>query len=144
VSRRSLVVLLALSAALNLSFLAGFAYVRHQLRGLQTRAGRAEWAARRLDLDERQREAFLRDHERWRSELARVARARQAETDAFWREAVRDDPDRAAVQARLTPLLEAQREATVSGVDQLLRLFRGLTRAQREALAEMLRKNQEP
>jgi hypothetical protein len=137
-------VLLTLSVALNVSFLAGFLYVGHELRGLRTPEGRAEWAARRLGLDETRREAFLREHARWRGELARIQQARKPEADAFWREAVRDDPDQPAVQERLVPLLQAQRDATVSGVDHLLRLFRGLTRAQREALADMLRKTEEP
>jgi hypothetical protein len=144
VSRRALTVLLTLSVALNVSFVGGFLYVGRELRRLQTREGRAEWAARELALAGAQREAFLREHARWRGELARVQEARKSQMDAFWREAVRDDPDRAAIQERLAPLLEAQRDTTVSGVDHLLRLLRELTPAQREALSEMLRKAEGP
>jgi hypothetical protein len=143
-SRRTQSVLLTLSVALNASFLAGFLYVGRELRGLRTREGRAEWAARSLGLDEAQRDAFLREHAAWRAELDRMAQSRKAESDAFWREAVRDGADPAAVRARLEPLLDVQRQATVSGVDHLLRLFRGLTPAQRESLADMVRRRGEP
>jgi uncharacterized membrane protein len=136
--------LLILSLALNVSFVGGFLYVGRQLRGLQTRAGRAEWAAGQLGLAASQRDAFLRQHAQWRAEIARVQQLRQAESDAFWREVVRDDPDRAAVERRLAPLLDAQRQTTISGVEHLLHLFRGLTKPQREALAEMLRKTEQP
>jgi hypothetical protein len=142
-SRRLLSILLALSVALNVSFVAGFLYVGRQLRALETSHGRAEWAARKLGLDGADREAFLSRHTGWRLELERIQRERKAERDAFWQEAVKDDADRGAIQARLVPLLAVQREATVSGVDHLLRLFGTLTLPQRQALVKMLRQKEE-
>jgi hypothetical protein len=135
--------LLVLSVALNLSFVAGFLYVGRQLRALETREGRAAWAARRLHLDETQREAFLRQNAAWRSEVERRQRQHQAERDAFWKAAVEEGADPAAVRARLLPLLDVQRDAATSGIDHLLRVFATLTPAQRQALVEMLRKKEQ-
>jgi uncharacterized membrane protein len=143
-NRRWTSILLAVSLVLNVSFVAGFLYVGRQLRALETRQGRAEWAARRLRLDPTQRRAFLQQHAAWRAELEAVQRRHQAETDAFWQEAVKDGADPAAVEARLRPLLEAQREATSGGVVHLLRVFATLTPAQRQALVELLRKKEQP
>ena len=142
-SRRLLSILLVLSVALNVSFVAGFLYVGRQLRALETSQGRAEWAAKKLGLHGAERQAFLSRHAGWRLELDRIQRERKAERDAFWQEAVKDDADRSAVQARLVPLLAVQREATVSGVDHLLRLFGTLTLPQRQALVKMLRQKEE-
>ena len=142
-SRRLLSILLAFSVALNVSFVAGFLYVGRQLRALETREGRAEWAARTLRLDGARRQAFLDAHAAWRSEIEQFQRGRRTEMDAFWQEAVKDGADRAAVQARLLPLLEAQREATISGIDHLLRIFGTLTAEQRQRLVETLRRKQE-
>ena len=142
-TRRVSAVLLALSVALNVSFVAGFLYASRQLRALETREGRAEWAARRLRLDGAQRQAFLRQSAAWRAEVERVERRHQAERDAFWRAATADGADPEAVRARLQPLLELQRQVATSGVDHLLSVFATLTPAQREALAEMLRKKEQ-
>ena len=141
-SRKPTTVALILSLGLNVSFVAGFLWVGHTLRKLDTMAGRAEWGARKLRLDDAQREAFFRLHGDWRSTLRRIHDERKAEVDAFWTEAVKDDADPEAVRARLAPLLEAQRQATAQGTEHLLRLFRLLTPAQRDALVEMIRKKE--
>jgi Spy/CpxP family protein refolding chaperone len=141
-SRRLLSILLAVSAALNVSFLAGFLYVGRQLRALETWEGRAVWAARSLRLDDVQRQSFLRQSSAWRSQVEQVRREHQAEADAFWQEVVKDGADPAAVRARLLPLLETQRQAATDGVEHLLRVFDTLTPGQRQALVEMLRKKE--
>jgi hypothetical protein len=135
-------VFLAVSVALNVSFVAGFLYVGRQLRALETREGRAEWAAGRLRLDRTQRQAFLREQAAWRSEVEEVQRRHRAEMDAFWQEAVKDGADPGSLRARLLPLLDAQRQAAADGVDDLLRVFATLTPAQRRALVEILRKRE--
>jgi hypothetical protein len=142
VSRRTTSILLAVSVALNVSFVAGFLHVGRQLRALETRQGRAEWAARRLRLDAAQRAAFLRQDAAWRTQLDAVRLRHRAEADAFWDEVVKDGADPAVVRARLLPLLERQREASSQGVDHLLQVFAGLTPAQRQALVGLLRQRE--
>lgn len=142
-SRRVLIGLLAVSVALNASFVGGFLYYRHVLRTLETPEGRANWVARRFQLDQAQRDGVSRVSEEWRSLLARVQRDRGAEIEAFWTEVVKDDPDVESLRAKLEPLLEAQRQTTVEGVERMVRIFRLLPPPQRRELAEMLKKRKD-
>jgi Spy/CpxP family protein refolding chaperone len=142
-TRRVTPILLALSVALNVSFVAGFIFAARQLRALETREGRAEWAARRLRLDDAQRESFLRLQGAWRSEVDQVRRRHQAEMDAFWQAAVQDGADAAALRAQLLPLLDAQRQTAADGIEHMLRVLATLTPEQRQKLVEMLRKREQ-
>jgi uncharacterized membrane protein len=135
-------VLLSLSVALNVSFLAGAFWVHRTLRSLETAEGRARWAAREVGLDRAQREEFLRLQREWNEVAQRMRSEKRAEADAFWSAALAERPDAAALRARLEPLLEAQRDGAVQGLDHLLRVFRVLSPDQRLALVELLRRKE--
>lgn len=141
-NKKVLSALLAVSVALNVSLVAGALYARHALRKLETAAGRAEWAARKLELDAAQREAFLRLQTEWRATLRQVRDEHGAEIGVFWAEALEDAPDRQVLQGRLEPLLHVQRQTTVRGVDHLLRLLETLTPPQRRKLVELIRRKE--
>lgn len=132
--------LVLLSVCLNVSFVAGFLYTRRALRKLETAEGRAEWAARKLGLDEGQRRAFGELHGEWRAVLEKVQREHGAEIEAVWAEAVKENPEPEALRARLEPLLDAQRRTTVQGLEHLVRVFKVLKPAQRRALVDMIRR----
>lgn len=128
--------LLALSLALNLSFVAGFFHVRNVLRQLETPGGRARWAADRLKLDRSQRGTFEQVTTERLEKLRALQRAHARELDAFWAEIV-EDPRAARIS--LERLLEVQRTVTVQSVDDLRLILEVLSPEQRRALVRMIR-----
>ena len=131
-------ILLALSVALNVSFVAGFLHVRGVLRKLQTPEGRAEWAADRLKLDGPQKATLERVSREWTLKMRQLQQAHADDLDAFWAEMIRGE-DKPVTRADLERLLEVQRTATVRSVEDLHRVWRSLNPDQRQALVRMIR-----
>ncbi len=131
-------ILLALSVALNVSFVAGFLHVRSVLRSLQTPEGRAQWAADRLKLEGPQRATLQRVSREWTLKMRELQQAHADDLDAFWAEMVRGE-ETAATRASLERLLEVQRTGTVRSLEDLRRILKDLNPDQRQALVRMVR-----
>ena len=131
-------ILLALSVALNVSFVAGFLHVRSVLRKLQTPEGRVQWAADRLKLEGPQRATLERVGREWTLKMRQLQQAHADDLDAFWAEMIRGE-DKPMAGAELERLLEVQRTGTVRSVEDLGRILKVLNPDQRQALVRMIR-----
>jgi Spy/CpxP family protein refolding chaperone len=136
--RRMPWILLALSVALNVSFVAGFVYTGNLLRRLQTHEGRTQWAADRLKLDPVRREQFERLAEQWRNEMRARQDKNRAELAAFWAEMLGERRDREKILKMVEQAFPAQNQALLSSVDYLIWIFDLLTPEERKALAKMI------
>ena len=131
-------ILLALSLALNVSFVAGFVHTRSALRGLQTREGRTRWIADRLKLEGERRKQFEQLAEEWRSQMRARQDESRAATEAFWAEMLRDRRDREKIRKMVERSFPAQGEALLWSADHLIRVFDVLSPDERRALATMI------
>lgn len=130
---------LVLSLALNVCFLAGYVHTGRVVKRLQTHEGRAEWAARRLGLDEHQREEFMRLTAEWRAQMRDLQEARVADADLIWADLMGQATDPRKLQEAQARAAEAQRTGASLGTAYLVRMMRLLTPEQRQILAVMIR-----
>lgn len=90
--------LFAVSAAFNVLFVVGMATRPQQHAGRPSPEERTAFFARKLELDEGQRSAFLELEKKAGEERSRVDRERGQQFDALMKELVKEGPDEAAVK----------------------------------------------
>jgi Spy/CpxP family protein refolding chaperone len=135
---RTLKILLALSAILNVGFVAGFLVAGHTVAILSTPQGKSRWAADHLDLTAEQRQSYDRLSGEWFATVESAEQGMQTRQRAFWQEMTRDGSDLVEARRRFDPLIEHQKALMVEGLGHLHRIFAILQPTQREELARML------
>ena len=131
-------ILVAVCLAFNVFFTVGFLRARSRMAKARTFRGRAELMARRLELDQQQRQAF----ERLLDEMEQLRKARTPRRDALLAEIVKDEPDEQVLETFVSgDAAIRHRRAKLA----LMRKFIALLRPeQRERFEEMVKERSWP
>jgi Spy/CpxP family protein refolding chaperone len=133
------IVLLAVSLCFNAFFIIGYSGSRAVLKQLRTDEGRIHLIARQIGLSKQQEEQFVNLRAELQKERERYETANRAETDAFWDEMSKDNPDIEKIKALLRASAQKREALRLVTVEYMSRAFRLITPDQRIALAKMIR-----
>jgi Spy/CpxP family protein refolding chaperone len=136
-------VLLALSLALNLFFVAGFFWSRNAIAMWRDPAARFEMVADRLDLTDPQRTQFREAMEALKSKgFGRMEEHREMRREIVDM-ALQPNPDRAAILARMEEISRERMQAMTEALDTMLPVLASLTPDQRAELKELIEERRE-
>jgi hypothetical protein len=140
-SRRALVILLVVSAALNAGFLVGFLRTRALVDRLASPAGRLEYAFDRLRVEPERRTAARIAAQEWMQALRGIQDEEAARLEVVWSEVAKpgSDPDR--LRALVQEPLDANRRGAELSMEYLRRVCACLTPDQSQALIAMMRES---
>lgn len=134
-------ILLAVSLAFNVFFAAGYVFFAvgyFQAKGRMARRrgfkGRARIIARKLDLDDRQQQAF----ENVLGEFDQLRKDRAPQRDAFMAELIKDEPDEKVLEEFMAG--EAATTRRLAKLALMRKFIRLLTPQQREQFVQLVKK----
>ncbi|HXV23362.1 MAG TPA: Spy/CpxP family protein refolding chaperone [Alphaproteobacteria bacterium] len=131
-------VLLAVSLALNIFFVAGFFWTRSAIAMWHDPERRVELVADRLDLTEPQRAQFRQAMEALKSKGFPGREGRRQMRREIIDMALKPDPDRAAILARMETISRERVQSMAEALDIMLPFLATLTPEQRTELRELI------
>ena len=131
-------ILLAVSFAFNAFFAIGFLHAGGEMKRKKTFRARAEFVAKKLDLDDQQRKLF----EDSLDKIEQLSRDRRSGLDAFLAELIKDEPDTKRLEDYVAgDSAKKYRLAKLA----VMRKFIGILRPQqRQLLVELIKKRRSP
>jgi len=138
--RIALWLLLATSLAFNLAFVVGYVYVRDVVRQLGTAEGRVELVGRRIGVEpELRKECAAIERERIATRKA-ILDAEKPGIDAFFAEAVKDEPDMDKLRAMVDAGIDLHHRMLRNDLEHLMRIVVKLNPEQRRIMAAIIQK----
>ena len=126
--------LAAASLAFNVLFILGFVQARSDVAKSETFSGRMELMARKLDLDQQQRQAF----DQFLHKMQLLRKDRTPQTDALFAEIIKGKPDKKVIEEFV--LGKATGEHRLAKFELWQEFIAALRPEQRERFVELIKK----
>lgn len=140
--KRSLLLLLVGSLCFNLFFAGAYIHTCSEIQKLKTPEGRNESVVKRLKLSKDQMERFVQLEEQLNEQTEMIKKDHRADIEAFWREAMKDNPDSQKVRELLDRLSDMRGKHGMLRAEILLAFLKVLTPEQKKLYVEMFRKKE--
>jgi len=134
-----LIVILIVSICFNLFFVGGYLRTRSLLKQLAAPGGRIELAAKRLELSGEQKKKIIALASDLKAEGERMKERHREEIEAFWFEAIKDEPDTKVIRSLLENAAAIQQQEQAMKISYLLRILQSLNPTQRRQCVKMIR-----
>ena len=138
--RFALPLLLLTSLAFNVCFVGGYLYVRDIVRQLGTPEGRVELVGRRIGVDAELRRVCAAIERERIDARRRILEAEKTGIDAFYAEAVKDEPDMDRLRAMVDAGMDLHHRMLRNDLEHLMRIVAKLDPKQRKTMAAIIQK----